>query len=243
MFERRVAIGNSRIRNSSFIDLDPRVKLLLGVLVSSIVFLIHSQLADLLLFAGAGIMLMLHRMYRILFRFAVAYVFLAGIAALLAATHIAIFVLIQSFILLLLKFFPIAMFALLLVRTIEVGDFITSLGRLKFPSAITIGLAVTIRFIPSFYEEFGHIRNAMRLRGIESPLRRPLRTLECYLVPLLMRCVKISEELSMAAMTKGMDGSRQRTSLSDIRLTPADWLAVVIGVGFLLMLFLVGGSL
>lgn len=243
MYERRLAISNSSMRNSSLVNLDPRVKLLLGVLVSSVVFLLHSQMADLLLFAGAGIMLVLHRMYRISLRFAVAYALLAGVATLLATTHIAIFVLFQSFIVILLKFFPIAMFALLLVQTIEVGDFITALGRLKFPAAITIGLAVTIRFIPSFYEEFGHIRNAMRLRGIESPFRRPMRTLECYLVPLLMRCVKISEELSMAAMTKGMDGSRQRTSLSDIVFTAADGLAIVIGVGFLLMLFLMGGSL
>ena len=46
-------------------------------------------------------------------------------------------------------------------------------------------------------------------------------------VPLMMRTMKIPDELTAAAMTKGMDHPGQRTSIYQTRLTSRDLLVVV----------------
>jgi energy-coupling factor transport system permease protein len=72
----------------------------------------------------------------------------------------------------------------------------------------------------------------MKMPNIELSFKRmffqPVRTMEYILVSLLLRRVKLSDELSAAALTRGIDGENSRTSLREVRIFFSD--AVITGV-------------
>ena len=55
----------------------------------------------------------------------------------------------------------------------------------------------------------------MRMRGITA-FRKPMDMLEYRVVPLIMSIVKIGEELSAAALTRGLGSPVQRTNICNI---------------------------
>ncbi|NTV63423.1 MAG: energy-coupling factor transporter transmembrane protein EcfT, partial [Oscillochloris sp.] len=65
-----------------------------------------------------------------------------------------------------------------------------------------------------------------RLRGVSLTvfgfLRQPRLTLECALVPLLMRSLRIADELAASAATRGIEHPGERSSLRPLRLRVAD---------------------
>ena len=70
------------------------------------------------------------------------------------------------------------------------------------------------------------IRDAMRLRGI-----RGLAKLEGIMVPLMVSATGTAEELSAAAVTRGIEDPAPKTSLVELRASPVDSAAFVVGVG------------
>ncbi len=74
---------------------------------------------------------------------------------------------------------------------------------------VTVPIAVAIRYIPALKEEWLHINDAMKMRnvtrGIKNPFVRLTKKLECYLVPFFVSSLKSSDELSAAAVTRGIE--------------------------------------
>ena len=88
-----------------------------------------------------------------------------------------------------------------------------------------------IAFSDHIREEIGHIRDAMKLRNI-----RGLSRLECTVMPLMVSATETAEELSAAAVTRGIENPARKTSAVSLRLMPADL------TGMLLVLALLIGS-
>lgn len=107
------------------------------------------------------------------------------------------------------------------------GEFTAALRRVHAPEAVIIPCMVVIRFFPTLREDYRHIRNAMALRGVPSGggslLRHPAQSLEYIIVPLLMNATTVAQDLSVAALTKGLGNPGAHTSMSDIRMTACDW--------------------
>ena len=103
-----------------------------------------------------------------------------------------------------------------------------SLNQLKFPRLMTLGMLVTVRFIPILYSEIWQIRDAMRSRGLDtrwySPAwYRPGNLYRAFLVPLVMRAVSISDTLSLSVETRGFDPeSRDATVYRPVLFTARD---------------------
>ena len=79
------------------------------------------------------------------------------------------------------------------------------------------------------------------MRGLNlsiSNLKRLVGTLENYMVPLLFRSEKISEELSAASLCKGLSIERKRTCCTDVRFTKEDYLYLLGMVVVIVVLFL-----
>lgn len=87
--------------------------------------------------------------------------------------------------------------------------------RLHISQKIVIPISVIFRFLPTVKEEYNSIKDAMRMRGITS-FRKPMQMLEYRVVPLIMSIVKIGEELSAAALTRGLGGKEKRTNICKI---------------------------
>lgn len=52
--------------------------------------------------------------------------------------------------------------------------------------------------------------------------------IEFRMIPLLFSCVSIGEELSAAAVTRGLGAPMKRTSPYELRLKAADWVTIEI---------------
>lgn len=107
------------------------------------------------------------------------------------------------------SFFPTVMCIVLLYKNTRVSQMAATFTRMGAPRSVTVTVAVAVRYIPALKEEWLHIRDAMRIRrvtsGIRSPFRRLSCLMECYLATLFVSCLKTADELSAAAVTRGID--------------------------------------
>lgn len=140
-----------------------------------------------------------------------------------------------SFFLLMRKVLACSLMAYTTIATTRVGELMSSLARRRAPRGLTIPLAVTMRYAPAVREDWAFIRDAMRMRGISpgpvSLLRAPARTVDCVYVPLLMSASRVSDELSMAAIVRGIENPATRTCYLRIAMRPVDWLMLLLGLG------------
>ncbi len=99
------------------------------------------------------------------------------------------------------KLLPCMMIGGLIIKTIPVRLIILSLQKWKVPQKIIIPLSITIRYFPAIKEEVTHIKEAMKMRKIKGVIRR----MECMYVPMLISAANTAEELSAAAITRGIE--------------------------------------
>lgn len=112
--------------------------------------------------------------------------------------------------------------------TTSASEFVCALRRLHVPETFVIPCIVVIRFFPTIRHDYRQIRHAMALRGIAyglgGLLRRPMRSLEYVLVPLMMNATNVAQDLSMAALTKGLGLPGEHTCRVQLRVRHIDWM-------------------
>nr|WP_296831628.1 energy-coupling factor transporter transmembrane component T [uncultured Marvinbryantia sp.] len=126
------------------------------------------------------------------------------------------------------RFMPGIAMGIYLVNTTTVSEFMAAMGRMHISQKIAIPLSVMFRFFPTVGEEYSAIGDAMRMRGIRFGGGKPAKMLEYRMVPLLVSCVKIGEELSAAALTRGLGAPVRRTNICRIGFGKFDIAAAVI---------------
>ena len=113
-----------------------------------------------------------------------------------------------------------------LISSTPVGLLMNALEKLKLPFSVVITIAVMFRFFPTLKEEYGHIKNAMKMRGIGlntiNIISKPILTLEYMMVPLLSSASRIGDELAAAGHTKGVDAPAKKVRYKTSRFTAAD---------------------
>lgn len=153
-------------------------------------------------------------MYAIIYGFTVVYVpFLSSI--------------IPLFLIMAVRIYPTYLLLNLLVDKAPMDELLFALDKIHVPKSLSIPLMVVYRYVPTMLREVHYINESLKMRGMNlslSNLKRFTRTLENYIVPLLIRSEKISEELSAASLCKGLSVERKRTCLTNVRLTRIDFL-------------------
>ena len=122
------------------------------------------------------------------------------------------------------QFMPALITAWYVVRTTKIGEFMSCMQKMHVPDGIAVSLAVVMRFFPTIKEEYSSINDAMRMRGVMLGGGNVLRMFEFRMIPLLFSCVNIGEELSAAAITRGLGGEVKRSSVIELKLGIADYL-------------------
>lgn len=122
------------------------------------------------------------------------------------------------------QFMPAIITAWYVVRTTKIGEFMSCMQKMHVPDGIAVSLAVVMRFFPTIKEEYSSINDAMRMRGVMLGGGNVLRMFEFRMIPLLFSCVNIGEELSAAAITRGLGGESKRSSVVELRLGVFDYL-------------------
>ena len=114
------------------------------------------------------------------------------------------------------RFLPAYLMGAYVIRTTKVSEFKAAMEKMRIPDELTIPMCVMFRFFPTVREENASIRAAMKMRGIGLGGKKASRMLEYRLVPMISCTAKIGEELSAAALTRGLGKSRKRTNICKI---------------------------
>ncbi len=200
--------------------IDPRIKLTLLPIVGFTSFFISDTILLFVLIVFAFFLYLYSRMWKRALRFILFFVLLYCIELGISKFSEASIV------------FAIYMFIY----------FASALNRMKVPRSIGIPFSVLLRFVPTIKIELKALKENMKIRGIVTsrffPLLHPIKYIEYTLVPLLMRMIKISDELSASALIRGLDSDENRVTLTELQFRCADLTIGLLGA-FMIALMIV----
>jgi energy-coupling factor transport system permease protein len=215
------------------IRLDPRTKLYMILVVSAIVMM---SATTPLLWAVRMIMTMIpilllvaEKRYASALRFSVLYVLALVLTFyFLSAESTGVFkAILTGYCGIVAQFLPALITAWYVIKTTKIDEFMSAMEKMHIPDGITISLAVVMRFFPTIKEEYASIRDAMKMRGISLAGGNLVKMLEYRMIPLLFSCVNIGDELSAAAITRGLGGDVKRTSVVELKMKWADYMLII----------------
>jgi energy-coupling factor transport system permease protein len=118
---------------------------------------------------------------------------------------------------------------LALALSSRVKELLSTLKALRLPLFIYLPATVMIRFIPSFINDVRLIRESLKIKGYAvNPLTltlRPALTLRLLFAPIVVRALRSSDELAVAAEIKGIGYADRMTFIKQNRFRPADYIA------------------
>ena len=133
------------------------------------------------------------------------------------------------------RFFAGFGLALYVYRTMRIGQMKAALRAVHLPRVFVDALAVAFRVIPTVGSEAVAIREAMEMRGVDlgirGVLRHPLVIAERFLVPLLSSIARVADDLASSSVIRGLGGKARPTSLTRLRATAWDFLALACVAG------------
>ena len=140
--------------------------------------------------------------------------------------HSAVFSVIGVFSFIVQRIIPFMLLGTVIQKQKNISEITTALERMHLPKGIILSIAVMFRYFPSIKDDLFIIIDAMKLKGLYTSKRavliHPIRTMEFVLVPMLFKSLKTAEELSCAALVKGIENTGHKTSYFDVRLRAAD---------------------
>lgn len=198
------------------VKFDLRTKFMLILVVNLFLLLSHSVIFELVLVFGCLLLITIDGQAKSAFHFLIVFLIMLGIDQLLTPYINGFFFTLVSFITVALrKFLPCFILGKWILTKTEVSEFVAVMWKLRLPQTAIIPLSVVFRYFPTIKEEWASIRAAMKMRGIHVSLKH-------IMVPLLMSAVNVSEELSAAALCRGLDSPEPHTSLVQVRFRFSD---------------------
>jgi energy-coupling factor transport system permease protein len=97
----------------------------------------------------------------------------------------------------------------------------------RMPRFLFIPLLVFCRFVPEFVDVIRQLRDAVRMRGFAvgfgSAILHPFQTIRLTAVPLVVRTLRMADNLSMAAEMKRVGYAKRPTQLRTLRFRHLDF--------------------
>ena len=167
------------------------------------------------------------------YKMAIEYIFIYSVATVLTGVYNTSTTGLVHFLVfgscsIILRVLPCMMTGAYLMSTTKVSEFTAAMQRMHISEKIIIPLSVMFRFFPTILDEYRSISSAMRMRDIRLGGRNVLKMIEYRLVPLITSCARIGEELSAAALTRGLGGDVKRTNICRIGFRAADYIVIVL---------------
>ncbi len=221
--------------------LDPRTKLLILAITSISVFLNESILIECIFVLIPFLLFLRAKLFKPAFKNMAVFIILMAIQlAVVPKLPVTAGGIVFMFAVYIRKLIPCLMLGLLMIRTTRVSTFLAAISRLHLPKGFTIALSVALRYFPTMAEEWGFIKDAMSLRGLSVSLAglltHPIKTMEYVYVPMLISASKISDEITQAAVTRGIDHVGRRSCLETVKFRLWDMILLVIYAGIILLI-------
>lgn len=212
---------------------DPRVALLVLVLLNVAVFVSGAKAVELAAVAADAALMIWCRRGRLAVLWLAAYAVLSllSLACILGGPF---FMPVGSCLLMITRLFPTAMFAAAMISTTYLGELACALQAFGLTGRMTVAVCVGLRFFPTIAREARAVREAMLTRGIRltpaSIVRNPAGLLENFMVPYIHRVSIVADELGDAVMARGVETTRRRSSYHELRMGPLDGVVLVVAV-------------
>lgn len=228
------AVTTLKFERNSVIPIDPRTKIFLTLTVSTITMAGGTggimNIIRPCLVALPIILLLLSKRFKATARFSITYIILYTLELLVIPMLTGVW----NFILnaasgIYTHMLPGFVMGYYLISTTTVSEFVAAMERMYVPQKVVIPLSVVFRFFPTVKEEYAAIRDAMKMRGITT-FRSPMKMLEYRVVTLMMSIAKIGEELSAAALTRGLGAPEKRTNICNIGFGLLDIVCGIISI-------------
>lgn len=133
------------------------------------------------------------------------------------------------------KFFPCLIVGSLMVQKTSLRQMMTALRKWHVPEGLIIALSVTVRYFPAIKEEVIYIKDAMKLRGVQG-----MQKVEGLLIPIMISATNTADELSAAAVTRGIENPKIKTTIIEMKWKVQDSLCLLISVLFCILTFVWG---
>lgn len=130
------------------------------------------------------------------------------------------------------RFIPIFNIGIVLILA-SPSKILACVRKLHMPNTVSVAMIAALRFMDEIGLRLHEIRNGMKIRGFHASLLHPVRTFELYFVPLVYKCLHVSETLVSSIIAKGIEYEGEKTSYYDMRLKFADGISLFAGVALL----------
>ena len=131
---------------------------------------------------------------------------------------------------------PSMMAGVYLMQTTKLGELTLGLQKIKIPDTVLIPVVVTARFLPTIKQDYQHIRDAMKFRGIflsgGDIVKHPVLFFEYILIPMMMAAGETAQDLTVASLAKGISRNNKKTSINQIGFHGQDIICCLLIISF-----------
>ena len=104
----------------------------------------------------------------------------------------------------------------------------SSLRKIGISNNFNLSVATGLRFMGEMNIRLKEIRNGMKVRGLKISLLHPVRSFELYLIPLMYKCLHVSETLTSSIISKGAEYNTEKTSYTPTKYNIFDLICLCI---------------
>lgn len=115
-----------------------------------------------------------------------------------------------------IKLFPVFTLGRILI-SLSPLTIMSSLRKIGIPNNFNLSVATGLRFMGEMNIRLKEIRNGMKVRGLKISLLHPVRSFELYLIPLMYKCLHVSETLTSSIISKGAEYNTEKTSYTSTK--------------------------
>ena len=137
------------------------------------------------------------------------------------------------------QFLPGVMMGFWFVSTTTVSEFMAACDRIRLTQSIEIPLVVMMRYFPTIAKDYSQISDAVKMKALGLS-QGPITAAENRLVPLLASAVRGGEDLSAAALTRGLGAPIHRTNICEIGFHACDMMLLSVCALGAILVFLIG---
>ena len=135
-----------------------------------------------------------------------------------------------------IKLFPVFTLGRILI-SLSPLTIMSSLRKIGIPNNFNLSVATGLRFMGEMNIRLKEIRNGMKVRGLKISFLHPVRSFELYLIPLMYKCLHVSETLTSSIISKGAEYNTEKTSYTSTKYNIFDLICLCISFYLVWRLF------
>lgn len=134
-------------------------------------------------------------------------------------------------ILIMLKYIPI-IFLGKVMSSYSSSYLMAGLRKIRIKGYVNIGITIFFRFMPEIFIRAKETHQGLKIRGFKASITRPIKSFELYFVPILYKCIDVSDTLTCSIISKGIEYECDKTTYHSVDYSIID--KVILLVGFII---------